>query len=114
MGAFVGGQLAGFIAYGPTPMTDGTYDLYWIATDPAVRRSGIGALLIRAMEADLEQRRGRLIRVETSGTDGYGATRSFYERLDYCETARIPDFYRPADDLVILTKELTTFRDWTG
>src|SRR5438067_14273 len=26
------GKLAGYICYGPTPMTEGTWDLYWIAT----------------------------------------------------------------------------------
>src|SRR5438552_3712867 len=24
------GQLAGYLCYGPTPMTEGTWDLYWI------------------------------------------------------------------------------------
>jgi len=36
----VEGKLGGYICYGPTPMTDGTYDLYWIASDPRVRGQG--------------------------------------------------------------------------
>jgi ribosomal protein S18 acetylase RimI-like enzyme len=105
-GGFVDSALAGFIAYGPTPMTHGTYDLYWIATDPRVRGSGLGAALMGTMEADLRARGARLIRVETSGTDEYGAARTFYRAGGYLETARIPDFYREGDDLVILTKRL--------
>ncbi len=104
--AFVDSMLAGFIVYGPTPMTHGTYDLYWIATDPRVRGAGLGASLMKVMEADLRARAARLVRVETSGTDGYDATRTFYRAGGYAETARVPDFYRAGDDLVILTKRL--------
>jgi ribosomal protein S18 acetylase RimI-like enzyme len=103
---FVDSTLAGYIAYGPTPMTHGTYDLYWIATDPRVRGSGLGASLMKTMEADLRARGARLVRVETSGGDEYEATRAFYQGGGYLETARIPDFYREGDDLVILTKRL--------
>ncbi len=104
--AELGGALAGYVAYGPTPMTDGTYDLYWIASDPARRGRGVGRALVAAMEADLARRRGRLVRVETSATDGYGRARDFYVGLGYAEEARLRDFYRPGDDLVIFTKRL--------
>lgn len=98
------GTLVGVLAYGQTPMTDGTYDMYWIAADPGRRRRGVGAALVEAMETDLRRRAARLVRVETSGTPAYQATRAFYERLGYPETARIRDFYRPGDDLVIHTR----------
>lgn len=101
-----GDALAGFIVYGPTPMTHGTWDLYWIATDPDVRGAGVGSALVRAMEADLRARGARLVRVETSGTDGYDGTRGFYEARGYLEAARVRDFYRDGDDLVILAKRL--------
>jgi ribosomal protein S18 acetylase RimI-like enzyme len=103
---FVGPALAGFVVYGPTPMTHGTYDLYWIATAPEVRGTGLGSALLAGMEADLRARGARLVRAETSGTDGYEATRAFYDTRGYLETARLPDFYREGDDLVILTKRL--------
>jgi ribosomal protein S18 acetylase RimI-like enzyme len=99
-------RLVGAIAYGETPMTMGTYDLYWIATDPARRRSGVGALLMTEMETDLRRRGARLVRIETSGTSAYDGTRGFYERFGYRETARIPEFYRPGDDLVIFSKRV--------
>jgi ribosomal protein S18 acetylase RimI-like enzyme len=99
-------SVVGVIAYGQTPMTDGTYDMYWIACDPQRQRGGIGTALLLAMEADLRRRGARLVRVETSGTPVYQPTRAFYERFQYRETARLADFYRPGDDLVIFTKRL--------
>lgn len=87
-------------------MTDGTYDLYWVATDEAFRGRGAGRALTEAMEAELRGKGGRLVRVETSSTEAYGPTHGFYERTHFAEEARLRDFYRPGDDLVILTKRL--------
>ncbi|KFA89164.1 acetyltransferase [Archangium violaceum Cb vi76] len=100
------GTLVGYICYGPTPMTEGTYDLYWIASDPAVRGQGVGASLISGMEADLRRIQARIIRVETSATEAYGPTRGFYASMKYTEEARIRDFYKVGDDLIILTKRV--------
>jgi ribosomal protein S18 acetylase RimI-like enzyme len=99
-------KLVGYICYGPTPMTEGTWDLYWIASDPSVRGQGVGAALVSAMEADLRARKARLIRVETSATEDYGPTRGFYQSMKYAEESRFRDFYRPGDDLIILAKRL--------
>ncbi len=101
-----GGQLVGYVCYGPTPMTEGTYDLYWIASDPAVRGQGVGASLISGMEADMRRRGARIIRVETSATEAYGPTRGFYASMKYTEEARFRDFYKVGDDLIILAKRL--------
>src|SRR3954466_12928003 len=30
----------GYVCFGPTPLTDGTYDLYWIAVDPSTQGKG--------------------------------------------------------------------------
>jgi len=45
LGAFDGDTLAGFVCWGPTPGTEGTYDLYWLVVDPA--RHGRYDLLLR-------------------------------------------------------------------
>lgn len=100
------GKVAGYICYGPTPMTDGCFDLYWVASDPQVRGQGVGARLLKAMEADLRARKGRIIRVETSAHELYGATRGFYEAMHYDEECRFKDFYKPGEDLVTLSKKL--------
>ena len=98
------GQLVGYICYGRVPMTQGAWDLYWLATDPSFRRQGIAANLCKAMEAEIKDLGGTVIRVETSSTDGYGAAQSFYERNGYPERCRIPNFYKPGDDLITMFK----------
>ena len=100
------GKVVGYVCYGPTPMSMGTFDLYWIASDPLVRGQGVGAALVSAMEGDLRRRKGRLIRVETSAMEAYGPTRGFYAAMQYKEEARFRDFYKPGEDQIILAKRL--------
>ncbi|HZA13255.1 MAG TPA: GNAT family N-acetyltransferase [Myxococcaceae bacterium] len=100
------GEILGYVCYGPTPMTQGTFDLYWIASEPSARGKGVGSALVSAMEADLRRRNGRLVRVETSAMEAYGPTRGFYAAMKYREEARFRDFYQPGEDLIILSKRL--------
>jgi ribosomal protein S18 acetylase RimI-like enzyme len=96
----------GYVCFGPTPMTAGTWDLYWIVTHPEARGRGVARALVERMEHELRQRGARIVRVETSHLDGYGAARAFYERMRYPVVARVADFYRPGDDLLIMMKRL--------
>lgn len=101
------GRLAGYECHGPTPLTEGTFDLYWIAVDPRIHKRGFGQRLMHAAEADVVQRGGRLLLIETSSQESYGATIRFYERAGYDLAARIKNFYRPGDDKLVFAKELT-------
>jgi ribosomal protein S18 acetylase RimI-like enzyme len=101
-----GEGLAGYICYGPTPMTEGTWDLYWIASDPKFRGQGVGASLVSAMEGELRRKGARQIRIETSATEDYGPARGFYRAMNYVEESRFRDFYKAGDDLIILRKGL--------
>jgi ribosomal protein S18 acetylase RimI-like enzyme len=105
LGAEVDGKLAAWICWGPTPCTLGTYDLYWMAVDPALQGSGVGTALVLEMERRLTGL-ARLIVVETAGRPDYAATRRFYESRGYRATATIPDFYAPGDDQVVFVKEV--------
>jgi ribosomal protein S18 acetylase RimI-like enzyme len=107
VGADIDGRLAGWICWGPTPCASGTYDLYWMAVDPALQGGGIGTALVREMEGRLAGY-ARLIVVETAGRPDYRPTRAFYQARGYRRTAVIPDFYAPGDDLVVYLKTLTT------
>lgn len=98
------GQVTGYMTYGPTPLTEGTWDLYWIAVSPAEQGKGYGRMLVRHLEEEVRRKGGRLILIETSSQPKYLPTRKFYEKLGYTEVARIPDFYRPGDDRVIFGK----------
>jgi ribosomal protein S18 acetylase RimI-like enzyme len=106
LGATVDDRLVGWICWGPTPCTLGTYDLYWMAVDPALQGGGIGATLLGEMEGRLAGS-ARLIVVETAGRPDYRPTRAFYEARGYRKAAIIPDFYAPGDDQVVYVKTLT-------
>ena len=100
------GRVIGYECHGPTPLTDGTYDLYWIAVDPQSQGAGHGRALLSHAEEDVRRRRGRLLLIETSSQESYNATKRFYERSGYPLVARIPDFYRRGDDKLIYAKYL--------
>jgi ribosomal protein S18 acetylase RimI-like enzyme len=109
-GAFEGKRLLGYACAGPTPATDGTFDLYWLAVDPAAQGQGVGRSIVRDVERQLRERGARMLLVETSSRPDYSKTRAFYARCGYTEAARIRDFYAPADDRIMLTTRLTTER----
>ena len=107
LGAFTPeGELVGYACFGPTPGTDRTYDLYWIAVDPAAHGAGIGTTLLSEVERRLQGQHARLLVVETSSRSEYAPTRGFYGRRGYTEAARVREFYAPGDDRIILTKRL--------
>jgi ribosomal protein S18 acetylase RimI-like enzyme len=99
------GEVVGWISWGPTPGTLGTFDLYWIVIDPACQGQGIGTVLVEEMER-LITGRARLIIVETAGRPDYEATREFYKRRGYEAISIIPDFYAAYDDKVTYIKKL--------
>ncbi|MEI8351070.1 MAG: GNAT family N-acetyltransferase, partial [bacterium] len=100
-----GGAPAGWICYGPTPCTIGTFDIYWIGVSVKAQGKGYGRALLDHAEGII-RKKGRLVVIETSGRSLYDATRGFYLRTGYSETARIPNFYAPGDDRVIYSKAL--------
>ncbi len=97
----------GYACYGPTPLTQGVYDLYWIAVDPAAQGKGFGQRLLKFVERDVVKRGGRMLLIETSSHETYGATIRFYERSGYELVARIKNFYRIGHDKLVFSKELT-------
>jgi ribosomal protein S18 acetylase RimI-like enzyme len=98
------GTLQGYYCAGPTPMTQRTFDLYWIAVHPRVHKKRIGHELLEHCEAHVKTMGGKLLVVETSSQPKYEPTRRFYLRHQYEEAARIKDYYAQDDDLVIYSK----------
>ena len=98
------GGVVGYMAYGPTPLTDGTYDLYWMAVAPDRQGFGFGKELMSWLGKRVAEGGGRLIVIETSSQFKYEPTRRFYAGLGYQEISRIPDFYRPGDDRITYIK----------
>jgi len=100
------GQVLGFACYGPTSMTDRTWDLYWIAVQKSTQARGIGGQLLGYVESEIRRRHGRLVMVETSSTPAYDLTRQFYLKHHYEQAAVIQDFYADGDSLVIFRKRV--------
>jgi ribosomal protein S18 acetylase RimI-like enzyme len=96
----------GYVCFGATPMTESTFDLYWIVVEAQARGRGIGRALLEATERHLAARGARIVRVETSSLEGQGGAARFYDRAGYARSGVIGDFYRPGDDLITFTKRL--------
>lgn len=102
-GAELDSDLAGWIVWGPTPGTAGTFDLYWIVVSPTHQGLGVGSALHEEMERRIAGR-ARLVVVETGGRSEYVSTRGFYAARGYQVVATIPDYYEPGDALIKLVK----------
>ena len=96
----------GYICFGSTPLTDGTWDIYWMAVAGEKQGQGIGSALMKSAEKEIMKGQGRLSIIETSSTPAYEKTRTFHLSHGYEIVARIPDFYVPGDDKLILQKRL--------
>ncbi|HET6837345.1 MAG TPA: GNAT family N-acetyltransferase [Gemmatimonadales bacterium] len=106
LGIEVDHRLAGWICWGPTPCTLGTYDLYWMAVAPQLQGTGIGTALLLEMERRLKGV-ARLVVIETAGRPEYAGTRAFYQGRGYSPVATVPDFYAPGDDQVVFVKQVS-------
>lgn len=98
------GTVAGYVLFGPVPLTEGNYDLYWIATDPDLHGKGVGRQLMKEVERRLRVAGARLLCLETSSQGHYARTRKFYQQAGYLEESCIRDFYRPGDDRITYVK----------
>ena len=98
------GTVQGYYCAGPTPMTQRTFDLYWIAVHPRLHKKRIGHELLDHCEGQVITMGGKLLVVETSSQPKYETTRRFYLRHQYAEAARIKNYYAQDDDLVIYSK----------
>ncbi|MEE9226034.1 MAG: GNAT family N-acetyltransferase [Bacteroidota bacterium] len=99
-------KVLGYVCTGPTPLTEGTWDIYWIAVRSDAQGKGVGKQLADFLEDRVRSARGRLVVAETSSSETYGRARRFYVKHGYHELATILDYYRPGDHLIIYGKYL--------
>jgi GNAT superfamily N-acetyltransferase len=97
----------GYVCFGPTPLAEGVWDIYWIAVSPDARGKGLGQALMKSAEDKIRRAGARMVIIETSSLASYAKTRRFYELGKYKTIARVPDFYEPGDDKLILQKRFT-------
>jgi GNAT superfamily N-acetyltransferase len=74
-------RVVGYVCYGRTPLSDGVFDVYWIAVDPKSQGRGTGQALLRAVEAEVRRLGGRSVLIETGGKPSYAPTRAFYDQI---------------------------------
>jgi len=95
-----------YACFGHTPMTESTFDLYWLVVAADARGRGIGASLLQAVEDLLRGRGIARLRIETSSLEGKGGAARFYAKCGYQRVGTVVDFYRPGDDLLTFVKVL--------
>jgi ribosomal protein S18 acetylase RimI-like enzyme len=99
-------EVLGYVCFGPTPLTESTYDLYWIAVEKLKHRGGVGKRLLKFAEEETVRRGGRMLLIETSSQETYGGTIQFYEKTGYELVGKIKEYYKPGDDKLIFAKKL--------
>ncbi|MFH0809176.1 MAG: GNAT family N-acetyltransferase [Pseudomonadota bacterium] len=98
--------LAGFICFGRIPLTEASFDLYWIVVGPNHQGRGVASRLLAAIEPVCSQAGGTQLFAETSSLDAYAPARAFYEATGFHLVSRIPDFYAPGNDRLTYAKRL--------
>ena len=88
----------------PERMTNGTWNLLFIAVRPDRQGQGRGTAMVRYVEQMLKEGGGRLLLIETLAS--FKRTREFYCKCGYEEEARIRDFYDAGYDKIVYRKVL--------
>ena len=99
-------SIVGYVCYGSTPMTEGTWDIYWLAVASEKQGQGIGKALLTSAEDKIKEAQGRLSIIETSSRPEYERTRRFHRLQGYDLVGYIRDFYAPGDHRLIFQKRL--------
>jgi ribosomal protein S18 acetylase RimI-like enzyme len=97
--------LAGYVCFGSIPMTDASYDIYWIAVTLPYAGLGVGTRLLAAAERAIMKQGGEKIYIETSSTEPYKMAREFYRRQGYETVSVLKDFYREGDSKITFMKK---------
>lgn len=103
-----GERLAAFAIFGRTPLTDFSWDVYWLVVSPMDQGKGLGGKIMEEAERIMtDSSLNAVIRVETSTRKEYSGARKFYLGKGYREVGIIEDFYSHRDGLVIYAKNIT-------
>lgn len=95
------------VAYlAPEKMTNGTWNLLFIAVHPNYQGQGRGRAILKHVQDWLRTNGERILLVETAGIDEFDYVRSFYAAEGFETEARVRDFYDAGVDKVIFRKLL--------
>lgn len=95
------------IAYFRTePLTEGTWNLKALGILPKHQRTGLGTMLLSAVEEQLRGVRARLLLIDTSSGEDQGPARLFYVKQGYELVSTIKDFWAQSEDKITFAKRL--------
>ncbi|MCA9285932.1 MAG: GNAT family N-acetyltransferase [Phycisphaerales bacterium] len=95
-----------YACFGRVPLTQSSFDLYWIAVRDDRRGKGLGRVVLAEAERRIAAIGGERVYAETASRPQYEPTRAFYRACGYAEAAHLPDFYSSGDGKVIYAKRL--------
>ena len=98
----------GVAYYQPALATDRTWYLTMIGVRLDRQGQGRGAALMEYVEKTLQESGQRVLLVETSGSEDFDLTRTFYTKCGYEQEARVRDYYAVGEDMVLFRKVLNT------
>ena len=101
LGAYSGGLLAGCILYS---VAADTADIEIVATDPDLRRKGIGAALIR--EAEIRLSESGVSKVFLEVRAGNEPAVSLYEKCGFIRISVRKKYYKDGEDALLMVKDI--------
>ena len=104
----------GYAAWGRDPLTQRSFDLYWIVVAPAAQGQGLGRALLALVERAVAGSGGGNLYIETSSRMAYARSRRFYRSAGYRRVARLRDFYAPGDHKLMFCKVIRARRKPRG
>lgn len=99
-------EITGYICFGPIPLTESSFDLYWIAVNPRYTSRGVGRKLLNFAESFCRKKGASKIYIDTSSSPNYQASRYFYTKNGYRPICQLDNFYRLGDHKIIFVKEI--------
>jgi len=96
----------GWTYFAPDPYSDAVWNLWWIGVHPSHHGTGVARVLLRAIEARVQEAGARVLVIETSDADALMRARCFYEREGYVARGTIPDYYASGEGKVIFSRSL--------
>ena len=95
-----GGKMLAYSCFGRVPLTEASYDLYWLVVDTDYQKKGLAKQLFNLTEKAVSAQGGTQLYAETSSMDNYKPATAFYQKVGFSECARQKDFYKKGDDKV--------------
>lgn len=101
-----GMKIIGYACFGRIPLTENSYDLYWLVVDRQHRKQGFAGQLLVLSEEAIKSAGGKQIFAETSSRQDYAPARAFYEKAGFLQCAWQKNFYSAGDDKVTFMKQV--------